>query len=156
MKNIGKLIGSVAVSLLAGGIGSIFTITNIPEWYEHLQKAPLNPPNWVFGPVWTLLYVLMGVALYLVWVAPGKKRAKMYAYLAFWGQLFLNALWSIVFFGLHSPWGGAVVIVCLFLAATLTAVLFKAFSRPAMWLLVPYVAWICFATYLNVSVAVLN
>jgi tryptophan-rich sensory protein len=156
MKNIGKLVGSIAVSLLAGGIGSIFTVANIPGWYEHLQKSPLNPPNWVFGPVWTLLYILMGIALYLVIVAPGKERAKKVAYLAFSTQLLLNALWSIVFFGMKSLWGGAVVIACLFLAATLTAVLFRAFSRSAMWLLVPYVAWICFATYLNVSVAVLN
>lgn len=156
MKNIGKLIGSIAVSLGAGAIGSIFTITNIPGWYDHLQKAPFNPPNWVFGPVWTLLYVLMGIALYLVWVAPGKKRSKMYCYLAFWSQLFLNALWSIVFFGLHSLWGGVVVITCLFLAVVVSAILFRAFSRTAMWLLVPYAAWICFATYLNVSAAVLN
>lgn len=156
MKNAGKLVGSIAVSLLAGGVGSIFTVANIPGWYENLQKSPLNPPNWVFGPVWTLLYILMGVALYLVLVAPGKKRAKKVTYLAFSTQLLLNVLWSVIFFGMHSLWGGAVVIACLFLAATLTAVLFRAFSRTAMWLLVPYVAWICYATYLNVSVAVLN
>lgn len=156
MKRIGIVIGSVAISLLAGGVGSAFTVINIPGWYEHLQKSPLNPPNWVFGPVWTLLYVLMGIALYFVIVAPGKKRAKKVAYLAFSTQLLLNVLWSIVFFGMRSPWGGAAVIVCLFLAVTLTAVLFRAFSRPAFWLLVPYVAWICFAAYLNVSVAVLN
>lgn len=156
MKSIGKLTGSIAISLLAGGIGSIFTVANIPGWYEHLHKAPLNPPNWVFGPVWTLLYILMGIALYFVIVAPGKKRAKKIAYLAFSVQLLLNVLWSVVFFGMRSLWGGAVIIACLFLAATLTAVLFRAFSRSAMWLLVPYIAWICFATYLNVSAAVLN
>ncbi|HEY5695213.1 MAG TPA: TspO/MBR family protein [Candidatus Saccharimonadales bacterium] len=156
MKSIGKLISSIVVSLLAGGTGSIFTVANIPGWYEHLQKSPLNPPNWVFGPVWTTLYILMGIALYLVWVAPGKKRAKQLAYGAFFAQLLLNVLWSVVFFGMHSLWGGAAVIGCLFLAAAITAILFKTFSRPAAWLFAPYIAWICFATYLNVSVAVLN
>ncbi|HSW77891.1 MAG TPA: TspO/MBR family protein [Candidatus Chromulinivoraceae bacterium] len=156
MSKINKLLISVIISLSAGVIGSLATVSAIPTWYSHLEKPLLNPPNWVFGPVWTALYILMGVSLYLVWTAVGKKKAKQQAYLAFAVQLLLNVLWSVMFFGLRNLWGGALVIVLLFVALAVTMILFRAFSRTAFWLLVPYIAWICFATYLNVSIAVLN
>jgi benzodiazapine receptor len=156
MSKINKFLVSIIVSLSAGVIGSLATVAAIPTWYSHLEKPLFNPPNWVFGPVWTILYILMGISLYLVWIAVGKKKAKKQAYLAFAAQLLLNMLWSVVFFGLHNLWGGAVVIVLLFVSLTINAILFRAFSRTAFWLLVPYAAWVCFATYLNVSVAVLN
>ena len=107
-----KLIASIVISFAAGAIGSLATISNISTWYAELEKPLLNPPNFVFGPVWTILYLLMGIALYLVWTSKATK-SKTIAYAAFAAQLVLNALWSLVFFGLHSPELGILVIVLL-------------------------------------------
>lgn len=149
-----KLIAAIALSLAAGGIGGLATTPNIPTWYAHLDKPPLIPPNEVFGPVWTTLYVLMGISLYLVWLrqAPNKRTA----YIAFGLQLALNTLWSLVFFGLRQPWPGALVIVALIVAIAITIKQFRPYSAVAAWLLAPYLAWVCFATYLNVGIALLN
>lgn len=154
-KRAGQLIISVSVSFFAGGLGSLVTIPNIPAWYEGLEKPPLLPPNEVFGPVWTGLYLLMGIALFLVWKGTVTARS-IRAYDAFGLQLFLNFLWSVVFFGLHLPWLGVAVILGLIAAIIWTMTEFKKHSTTAMWLLVPYLAWVCFATYLTVGVAVLN
>lgn len=154
VKRIGQLIVSIGVSLGAGVLGSIATTQNIPTWYAGLDKPPLLPPNEVFGPVWTVLYVMMGVALFLVWISTEKKRVSTYA--AFFVQLILNTLWSFVFFGMHRPWLGVVVIVALIGAIIWTMREFAPISKLAMWLLVPYLTWVLFATYLTVGVAVLN
>lgn len=155
LKKAAQLISSIALSFSAGAIGSLATIPNIPTWYAGLDKPPLLPPNGVFGPVWSLLYVFMGVALYLVWIAKSKQE-KRRAYIAFGVQIILNTLWSIVFFGLHLPWLGVVVILILLGAIVWTMYEFWKHSKPAAYLLVPYIAWVSFATYLTVGVALLN
>lgn len=155
MSNIVKFVGSILLAFLAGGIGSLATVPNITTWYAALDKPFFNPPNWVFGPVWTVLYVLMGLSFYLVWRAPYKK-SKRAAVGAFFVQLALNALWSLVFFGLHLPWLAVAVIVCLLVAIWVCMRLFWRISKPAASLLVPYLLWVTFATCLNVGVAVLN
>jgi benzodiazapine receptor len=150
-----KLIASLVISFAAGAIGSIATIPNIPTWYAGLEKPFLNPPNFVFGPVWTVLYILIAISLYLVWTQKSTK-SKVLAYGAFATQMILNALWSFVFFGLHMPALAVVVVVLLLVAIVLTIMSFYRFSKPAAYLLVPYLLWVCFATYLTVGVALLN
>lgn len=146
--------GSILLSLAAGAIGSLATVPNIPSWYAGLAKPPLLPPNEVFGPVWTVLYVLMGIALGLI--ITHKAAGKKPAYIWFGVQLALNTLWSIVFFGLHLPWVAAIIILALLAAIVITALKFRQFVPVTTWLFVPYLAWVCFATYLNIGVAVLN
>lgn len=146
---------SVLIAQTAGVIGSIFTVSNVGEWYTTLVTPSFNPPAWVFGPVWTMLYTLMGIAAYLVWRkidAPGAKPA-----LTLYGvQLALNALWSILFFGLHSPGGALAEIVLLWFAIIATMVAFARVSRLAAWLLAPYILWVSFAAYLNYAIWMLN
>ncbi len=155
MLKLVKFLVSELLSFSAAGIGSIATIANIPTWYTALEKPFFSPPNWLFGPVWTVLYLLMGLSLYLVWVAQ-YKGTKKWAFLFFGIQLVLNALWSLVFFGLHAPWAGVVIIALLLASILVTAKLFWPISRSAVYLLAPYAAWVSFATCLNVAVALLN
>jgi benzodiazapine receptor len=150
-----KLIASILLSGSAGAIGSIFTMPNIKSWYIDLDKPPLLPPNEVFGPVWTTLYILTGIALFLVWTAKSY-GSKGVAFTWFGIQLTLNALWSFVFFGAHRPGLGIFVIVLLLGSIAATMVSFRRFSRSAVWLLVPYILWVSFATYLTIGVSVLN
>ena len=153
-KKISIFAFSIFVSLIAGGIGSIATIPNIPSWYAQLDKPPLLPPNELFGPVWTLLYILMGVSLALIILHKASEKKRAYTW--FGVQLALNTLWSIVFFGLHQTWIAAVIIVALIASIIMTMKKFRALAPAAFWLLVPYLTWVCFATYLNISIAVLN
>jgi benzodiazapine receptor len=146
----------VGVCLLAGIIGSIFTVQNIPTWYASLAKPDFTPPNWAFGPVWTTLYVLMGVAAFLVWKKAGFRGEGKKALAAFGVQLALNAIWSIVFFGLQSPLYGLLAIVPLWLAIAGTAWLFWKIDARAGWLMVPYLAWVTVASALNYYVWLLN
>lgn len=146
---------SIVGSCSAGAIGSLATIPNIPLWYAAIEKPPFNPPNWVFGPVWSVLYIVMGIALALI-ILESSKQSKKKAYFWFGLQLALNALWSLVFFGLHSPWLGVVVIVALITSIILTIREFYRIKKYSAWLLVPYLAWVCFATYLTVAIALLN
>lgn len=150
-----KFIISIVLPVIAGAIGSLATFPNIPSWYVTLNKPWFSPPNWVFGPVWTILYVLMGISLYLVWTAQSKE-SKLKAFILFAIQLALNTLWSIVFFALHAPFAAVGVILLLFVMIVLTIKEFWSFSRIASWLLVPYVAWVMFASCLNIAVALVN
>src|SRR3989344_3497362 len=166
VNNFFKLVIAIGVSELAGIIGSVFTISAIPNWYARLVKPALNPPSWVFGPAWTTLYALMGIAAFLIWSSYAKasegqaKRQIKIALGVFGIQLFLNAIWSIIFFGLHgSTWltinnlGWALVnIIFLWLAIVWTMVVFYKISRPAAYLLMPYLLWVSFASYLNYSI----
>ncbi len=156
MKNSLKLITAVLVSELAGVLGSAFTVSAIPNWYATLAKPALNPPGWVFGPVWVTLYALMGVAAFLVWREGLGRKDVRKALSVFIIQLTLNASWSIVFFGLQSPVWALVNIALMWLAIVWTMILFFRISKPAMFLLVPYVAWVSFAAYLNYSIWILN
>ena len=156
LKEIAKAVLFVLICLLAGGIGTVFTIQSIPTWYATLIKPAFNPPNWIFGPVWTTLYILMGIAAYLVYKeGAGKKEAKE-AIAVFGIQLVLNVLWSLVFFGLHSPFAGLVCIIALWLAIALTIKKFHKISKTAGLLLVPYILWVSFASILNLSIWMLN
>lgn len=154
-KIIGPLI-AIAVCLGAGFVGSIYTMPSIPTWYAALNKPFFNPPNWIFGPAWTLLYILMGIAAYLIWEKGWENKEVKLSLLHFAVQLGFNVAWSIVFFNYHSPWGAFIVIVILWLLILETILRFAKLSKPAAWLLVPYIAWVSFASVLNLAVALLN
>ncbi|MCX6686216.1 MAG: tryptophan-rich sensory protein [Methanoregula sp.] len=156
VRSVGLLLLCIALPLLAGAIGSLYTMSSIPTWYATLNKPAFTPPNWVFGPVWTTLYIMMGISLYLVVrggldAAPVRQGVFLFA-----AQLVLNTLWSIAFFGMRSPFLGLVTILALIALVTATIFAFYRVSRPAAWLLVPYLCWGCFATALNAMVWVLN
>lgn len=155
MPKILKLFVSVVGSFAAGAIGSLATSPNIPTWYAGLKKPFFNPPNWLFGPVWTLLYILMGISIYLIWTTP-YRRSKRPAYIWFGVQLVLNALWSLVFFGMHAPEAGGVVILLLLISIAMTMRTFWPISKMAAYLLIPYILWVSFAILLNSSIAALN
>lgn len=152
------------MSLAAGFIGSFFTAPAVPVWYESLVKPTLNPPAWVFAPVWTTLFVLMGIAAFLVWRKGLSRRDVKIALAIFLGQLVLNTLWSIIFFGstsltingLNNIGIALVEIVVLWFAILATMFVFYKISRPATWLLLPYILWVSFAVYLNYAIWVLN
>lgn len=151
-----KLIAMIVVAEAAGAIGAAFTVSAIPGWYAQLNQPVLSPPNWVFAPVWTLLYVLMGIAAFLVW-QKGLGREDVRRAMTVWGlQLALNALWSVIFFGLRSPAAAFVEVIALWLSILWTIFVFSKISRPAMFLLLPYFAWVTFAAYLNYAVWMLN
>ena len=156
MNNTLKLIIAIVVSELAGIIGSVFTTPSIAGWYAGIVKPALNPPAWVFGPVWTTLFALMGIAAFLVWKKGLDRKDVRIALGIFLGQLVLNTLWSIIFFGLHSPGSALVEIVFLWLAILATIIVFAKISKPAAWLLLPYILWVSFAGYLNYSIWQLN
>ncbi len=157
MKNFWKLVIAVAVAEGAGTIGSFFTAPAIPTWYAGLARPEIAPPNWVFAPVWTTLFALMGIAAYLVWVRPGvSSRDRNKALALFAAQLALNVLWSAVFFGLESPGGALLEIIVLWWSILVTIIAFARISRPAAWLLAPYILWVTFAAHLNYTIWTLN
>ncbi len=127
-----------------------------PLWYAELVKPALTPPSWVFGPAWTTLYALMGIAAFLVWKQGWEKKRVKVALGVFGVQLFLNVIWSIIFFGFKSPGWALVDIVLLWLAIVLTLAAFYKVSKPAAYLLLPYILWVSFALYLNYSIWILN
>jgi benzodiazapine receptor len=149
-----RLVVSLAIPQLAGLLGSIFTAPAIPGWYASLVKPAFNPPNWIFAPVWTSLFFLMGISLFLVWERKGEKFG--IAVLVFGVQLALNVLWSILFFGLQSPFLALLEIFALWIAIVLNIYVFYGIDRRAAYLLVPYLAWVSFAAFLNYSIWVLN
>ncbi len=151
-----KLVVSIVASFAAGGIGSLFTFKAIPTWYRGLRKPPSTPPNWAFGPVWTTLYILMGISVFLVWQKGLDTSGAKLAFVLFWIQLVINALWSVVFFGMKSKGGGAIVIIVLWLLILAAIVTFFPVSSWAGALLIPYIVWVSIASYLNIGVWVLN
>lgn len=150
------LISSIGVCFLAAGVGSIFTTPAIDNWYLSLNKPFFNPPNYVFGPVWTILYLLMAISLYIVWITKTKQKDKSVGLKFFFVQLTLNVLWSILFFGLKSPVLAFFGIILLWILIFLTAKNFFKVSFAAGWLLIPYTVWVSFATVLNLSIILLN
>ncbi len=151
-----KLIISILICNSAGFIGSISTASAISTWYNSLEKPSFNPPNWVFGPVWTTLYTLMGISAYLVWRQGIHNPQVKTALIIFGVQLFLNAIWSPIFFGLRALFFALVVIIILWIAIFLTILAFYKISTIAAVLLIPYILWISLATILNYSIWVLN
>lgn len=152
---ITKVVG-ILIAQAAGGIGGYFTASKIPTWFVTLVKPTWQPPSWVFGPVWTTLFLLMGYASALVWDRRGQSPLAKAALIAYAVQLALNVLWSYLFFGLQSPGAAFAEIIVLTLAIIVTLVLFRRVSPIAGWLLVPYLAWALFASYLNYTIWRLN
>jgi benzodiazapine receptor len=150
------LVGAVALCLLAGVIGSFLTTTAPGSWYDLLVKPSFTPPSWLFFPVWTTLYVLMGLSLYLVILEKGKGHDVRAPLLLFGIQLVLNILWSFLFFGLESPGSGLVGIVALWISIAATMVAFFKINRVAAVLLIPYLVWVTIAAILNYSIYLLN
>jgi tryptophan-rich sensory protein len=149
------LVVSMAVCFGAAGIGSMLTTPSIGGWYATLAKPAWSPPNWVFGPVWSLLYLAMAIAAWLVWRRIGFPRAAS-ALNLFAIQLVLNVCWSAIFFGAHRPGMAFAEILLLWLAILATMVAFRSFSRAAAWLMAPYLLWVAFAAALNFSIWRLN
>ncbi len=156
IREIPKLIASILIVFFGAALGSVATSTELTTWYASLAKPAWNPPSWLFGPVWTILYVLMGIALFLVWREGLDRRDVRYAILIFAVQLGLNVAWSLVFFGLNSILGGLVVIFILWLAIWANIVAFYVISKPAGLILIPYLIWVSIASYLNYTIYLLN
>ena len=154
--NIGKLIVSLAACQVAGIVGGLFTATSIGSWYAGLNKPSFNPPNWVFGPVWITLYVLMGIAMYLVWTGDFPGKVKQTAMIFFAVQLLLNMLWTFFFFYLQKPFLGLIEILILLVFIILTIWKFYSLRPAAAYLLVPYLLWVGFASVLTFSLWNLN
>ena len=142
--------------LLAAMLGNYVTIPNIPSWYAHLSPPPLTPPNWLFGPVWTFLYALMAYAFFRILRLQTTKTERLSAIAVFVLQLILNASWSFAFFGAHNPLAGIFVILPMETLILVAIFLFRTLDPVAGYCLVPYAAWVAFATYLNIGFWILN
>lgn len=147
------LLIAIAPVVIASVLGSAATVPQIPGWYAGLAKPPFNPPNWIFGPVWTTLFAMMAYAVFRILRQPLEARGALLAYHV---QLALNLAWSCVFFGLNSPLGGMLVILPLLAMILVTIAAFRPIDRLAALLLWPYLAWVSFATLLNASIWWLN
>jgi translocator protein len=152
MKKWWVLAGLIGLCLGGGMLSSLATMQSIAEWYPALNKPVWTPPNWMFAPVWTVLYIMMAVAAWLVWQA-GNARTAM---ILFFGQLALNISWSLVFFGAQSVFFGMINVVLMWLAIAATIFAFARHSRPAAYLMVPYLGWVSIATALNAAILMMN
>ena len=146
---------SVAICFGAAAVGGWFTASSVKTWYPGLLKPAGTPPSWVFGPVWSFLYLLMATAAWLVWLERHGHDVRLPLGL-FFVQLLLNAAWSLIFFGLQKPGLALVEILILLLAIVLTAISFLGRSRPAFWIMTPYLGWVGYATYFNFGLWRLN
>lgn len=156
MKKILKFIIAVLIPLAVGGLAGIITSSSISDWYQPLAKPAFNPPAWIFAPVWNLLYFMMGVALFIILE---KGRESLFYKKALWFfaiQLFLNFLWSLIFFGLRSPGLALIEIIILWIAILFTHIYFWKINHLAARLLLPYLAWVSFAMILNFEIWRLN
>ena len=151
-----KLIISILICQGAGVIGSLFTSPAISTWYATIQKPSFNPPNWIFAPVWILLFILMGLSLYLIWSKGFKYKGTKIAIFVFFVQLILNVLWSILFFALQSPLYAFIEIIILWFMILLTIISFYRVSKITIYLLLPYIIWVSFALVLNFSILIIN
>ena len=156
IKDLPKLAVSIFICLATGSAGSVYTRGSIEQWYRYLVKPSFNPPAWVFAPVWTILYFMMGLSLYLVWTAPLSDPFRKKGMILFFIQLILNGAWSPVFFGLRSISGGLVIIVLMWFFILATFYYFRKVSFKAALLLVPYLIWVSYAFLLNLSLLLLN
>ncbi|MBD3262809.1 tryptophan-rich sensory protein [Candidatus Woesearchaeota archaeon] len=158
LKKAGKLIGAIVLCHLAGLFGSLFTAPAIDSWYAGLVRPEFSPPNWIFAPVWLTLYTLMGISLYLVLEVKQAKQSKQknFALGVFGIQLFLNAIWSYLFFGLQLPLYGLICIIALWIIIALMIFAFYKIKKTAAYLQLPYIIWVSIATALNYFIWVLN
>ena len=151
-----KLIISILIPVLVGAISGYFTSSGVNGWYALANKPWFNPPNWIFAPVWTTLYVLMGIAFFLVWKSEPTNLIKKTAIVLFAFQLLLNFFWSFIFFKLQQPAWAFAEIILMWVMILLTILWFGKISSTASWLLVPYICWVSFASVLNYSIWRLN
>lgn len=156
MKDLVKLFGCIISCELVGVLGTPFTISVIPTWYAGLNKPFFSPPNWIFGPVWTILYLLMGISFYLILKKGWKKKGVKSAGIFFLAQLAVNFLWTPIFFGLKSPLLGLITILTLWVLIVITMIKVYPLSKLAFYLLIPYLLWVSFATVLNAAILILN
>jgi tryptophan-rich sensory protein len=151
-----KLVISLIIPQLVGGTAAYFTVTGTGSWYQSIQKPSWNPPNWIFAPVWTALYIMMGLAFYFVWKADAPTVQKRRATLLWTVQLLLNFLWSFLFVNQHQIGWALVEIICLWIGILATILSFAPIHKVAAWLLVPYICWVSFATLLTGAIWQLN
>jgi tryptophan-rich sensory protein len=156
MNNTLKLIIAIAIPLAVGGISGFFTVTGVESWYQTINKPSWNPPGWIFGPVWTTLYAMMGIALFLIWKSDSSDMLKKTAIALFAVQLILNFFWSFIFFDQHQIGWALVEIIVMWVFILLTIFAFGNVSKLAAWLLVPYISWVSFATILNYTIWKMN
>jgi len=150
-----KLSSSIAITLSVGAIAGYCTATEIGEWYAGLSKPFFNPPNYVFGPVWTVLYILMGISLYKIWQTSSHKRKKI-SLILFFVQLFFNMMWSFIFFKGHFI-GWALIDICIMWTLINVCIgFFYQVNKTAAWLMIPYMVWVSFAGVLNYAIWILN
>ena len=155
-KKLTYIVISVVICLLVGFLSGFATQTSVDSWYESLNKPFFNPPNWIFAPVWTTLYIMMGIAAGIVWSKGLHHIWVKTALYHFSFQLIFNAMWSVVFFGFNQPFWALLVILVLLALILLNMKSFRVASKTAAYLLVPYFIWVCFATLLNYKIWEMN
>lgn len=155
-KDAGILIGAVLLSLATGWVSSYLSRAGVTEWYPTIVQPWFTPPNWIFGPVWTILYILMGISLFLILKAGWDQWDVRLGTGIFAAQLFLNGMWSITFFGIPSPALGLVNIIILWFLILWMIITFTRINRIAGYMNIPYLLWVSFATILNASIYLLN
>lgn len=151
-----SIIAGAVICLAVGFLSGLVTAESITTWYRTLNKPFFNPPNWIFGPVWTLLYVMMGISAGIIYNMGIKKREVRTALALFLVQLFLNGIWSILFFGFQNPLAAFIEIVILWIVILITIIKFYKIRHSAAYLMIPYILWVSFATVLNYSIWILN
>ena len=156
MNNFAKLIVSIIIPVAIGATAGFFTATGVDSWYQTINKPSWNPPSWIFAPVWTILYIMMGIALFLVWKSNNNEALKKRAMILFFVQLVLNFFWSFIFFDQQQPGWALVEIIAMGVAILLTIFAFAKVNKIAAWLLVPYISWVSFASILNYTIWKLN
>lgn len=156
MNNYIKLFISIFICLTIGGVSGYFTAVEIPTWYATLNKPSFNPPNWIFAPVWTTLYILMAISFWLIWKNNIDASIKNRAMLFFVIQLILNFFWSIIFFHFHLLGVAFIEIILMWLFILFSIISFYPISKIAGYLLIPYLCWVSFASVLNFAIWKLN
>lgn len=151
-----KLAAAILLCVLAGSLGSLVTITGPGSWYSSLEKPFFAPPNWLFAPMWITLFVLMGIALYLIWESGTERRDVRVALGIFGLQFLLNILWSFLFFGMKSPLLGFIDILLLWVMILFTIRAFYQVKKSAAYFLIPYIAWVTLASALNGAIYFMN
>lgn len=151
-----KLFGSLVLTYSASWLGSYFTRPQIATWYSGLKKTAITPPSWVFAPVWTILFLMMALAFYLIWNENNKRGSRKKARLIFYIQLAFNILWTLVFFNLHRVGLAIICIVILIVVITYCLTIFYKLNKTAGWLMLPYLIWTCYAALINISIFFAN
>lgn len=154
--SLGQIVAGIALCEAVGLVGGLFTASSVNSWYQTLLMPPIAPPNWIFAPVWTILYAMLGVALAFLWASPPHAVGRVWALRWFWIGLALNLAWSATFFGWRAPALGYAVIFTLWFAIVGLLWTGTRTARPILWLLLPYFAWVTFASALNFGILSLN